>query len=298
MYGVTQYTAQSYSGTATVATSGNSSQLCNVWTPVGASGNRPCVVFIHGGAWLSGGYGAYNQLGYRMAQMGYVACSINYRWSPGGSTANGGTATNTSVWPAQMNDCQLAVRWLRSQATTFGIDTSRFVTWGDSAGSHLALMLLIESSIHAAPSGDSTGTVSSLTGYSSQVQVCIDQFGPADLTTIYNTSDTAGFQAVQYLLGGNLSFPPTGNAALYADGSPVSQISGGTGPVYIIQGTNDATVTPANSQELYATLQSYGSDVTYISYGGGHEFTGLTQAQIDTLQMGAIQFIQGQFPVS
>lgn len=292
MYGVAQYTAQSYSGTATVATSGNSSQLCNVWTPVGASGNRPCIIFIHGGAWLSGAYGAYDPLGTRMAQMGYVACSINYRWSPGGA------ASNTSVWPAQLNDCQLAVRWLRSQASTFGIDTNRFITWGDSAGSHLALMLLIESSIHAAPSGDSTGTISSLTGYSSQVQACIDQFGPADLTTIYNASNTAGFQAVQYLLGGNLSFPPTGNTALYADGSPVSQISGMVGPVYIIQGTNDTTVTQANSQELYSKLQQYGSDVTYVSYVGGHEFTGLSQAQIDTLQQGAIQFIQSQFPVT
>lgn len=292
-YPVTQYTAQSYSGTATVPTSGNSSQLCNVWTPIGAVGNRPCIIFIHGGGWLSGGYGMYDPLGYRMAQMGYVAAAINYRYSPGGS------ATNEEVWPACFNDCQLAVRWLRANASTYNIDPARFASFGDSAGSHLSLMLLIESAIHAAPAGDTTGTIGALTGYSSQVQACVDQFGPTDLPLLYTTSDVNGLQAVQYLLGGTLSFPPTGgNSAIYTDGSPVSQIASRVGPVYILQGTGDTTVTQANSQELYRTLQQYGSDVTYISYQGGHEFAGLSQAQIDTLQAGAIRFLQQQFPVT
>lgn len=282
-YGV-QITNASY-GPVTQTTD-NSNQNCQIYTPIGASGARPCIVFIHGGGWLSGGYGTYQKLGPKLASLGYVCCAINYRWSTNSSYA--------LPWPTQIVDCQLAVRWLRANAPTYNINPNQIVTWGDSAGSHLALYLLVYSGIHAANGSDTSGSVSTLTSYSSQVQACVDAFGPADLVTTYNNGDSAAKTDIPALLGGTPSQVPS----TYSDASVTNNISRSVGPVYILQGTSDTTVSPLNTGELYALLQVYNSPVTYIPYAGGHEFAGLTQAQINTLQSGAIQFIQGQFPVS
>lgn len=284
-YPVTIQQNLAYGSITTQATGSN--QLLDLYTPVGASGARPCVVCFHGGSWESGikdayfvGHVSYVQLCTQLAALGYAAASCNYRYSNGASTA--------AVWPAQINDAQLAIRYLRSIAASNNIDPARFVAWGDSAGSHLALYLLVASTIHA---GDQSGN---LTGYSPQVQACVDQFGPTDLTRLYNES-VPGQAALLNLMNGAT---PTSNPSLYADGSPLSQLAGRVGPVYIIQGTTDTTVIEDQSMELYAALQSYGSNVTFISYIGEHEYGGLSLAPIDTLRQGALNFIKRQFPVT
>ena len=60
---------------------------------------------------------------------GFAVAAINYRLS------------QHAVFPAQIEDCKAAVRWLRANAARYGYDPARFAAYGASAGGHLAAML-------------------------------------------------------------------------------------------------------------------------------------------------------------
>jgi len=101
----------------------------NIYTPNDGKTNRPAVVLIHGGSWL---YGTRYQLywyGRNLAREGYVAASIDYRMMP------------RNPFPACLQDCKLAVQWLRANAEKYGIDPKRIGTLGNSAGGHLTALL-------------------------------------------------------------------------------------------------------------------------------------------------------------
>jgi acetyl esterase/lipase len=76
---------------------------------------RPAVIVIHGGAWRSGDKRQLRNLAELFARRGYVAAAINYRLAPKWS------------YPAQLDDCQRAVRWLRKNAKEFRVDPKRLV---------------------------------------------------------------------------------------------------------------------------------------------------------------------------
>ena len=88
--------------------------------PTDAKGPLPGVIYIHGGGWRGGSY--RNTQIYPLAKAGYFAASIEYRLS------------TEAHWPAQIEDCKLAVRWLRANASQYHVNPSRIGTWGDSAG--------------------------------------------------------------------------------------------------------------------------------------------------------------------
>jgi acetyl esterase/lipase len=67
-----------------------------------------------------------------------------------------------AVYPAQLDDVTAALTWLNARATELGLDTKRMVTWGESAGAHLAALLAL-----TAP-----------------VSGCVAWYGPTDLTTL------------------------------------------------------------------------------------------------------------------
>jgi acetyl esterase/lipase len=101
--------------------------------------DRPAVLAIHGGAWRGGDKAWGEQLAEDLCARGYVVFSINYRRSgrPGGE------------WPAQIEDVQKALRYVRANAARFRIDPTRIASLGVSAGGHLATMV----ALRADPSG-------------------------------------------------------------------------------------------------------------------------------------------------
>ncbi|MDZ4858175.1 MAG: alpha/beta hydrolase, partial [Candidatus Hydrogenedentes bacterium] len=92
---------------------------------------RPAIVHIHSGGWYTGGKGGEKTFAMlqAFADAGYVAVSIGYRLS------------GEAVFPAAVEDCKLAIRWLRANADAHGIDPERIGAIGASAGGHLAAML-------------------------------------------------------------------------------------------------------------------------------------------------------------
>ncbi len=89
----------------------------------------PGVLLIHGGAWSAGDKWNMRDHARQLAQSGYVAVSINYRLAP------------QFKYPAQIDDCRAALRWVHQVADQYNIDTERLAVYGYSAGGHLAALL-------------------------------------------------------------------------------------------------------------------------------------------------------------
>jgi acetyl esterase/lipase len=101
---------------------------------------RPAVVWVHGGSFCCGDKASgeiVEQANY-FARKGYVNVSINYRLWSGGCPGSDVVACVTAIQHAR-EDAQTAVRWLRANAATYGIDTDRIAIGGTSAGAITAL---------------------------------------------------------------------------------------------------------------------------------------------------------------
>ena len=104
--------------------------------------DRPAILFAHGGGF---GFGDKTQgvspaLAREFAQLGYVTASINYRLlAPGGCTgsSSGDSSCSTAALEG-IHDGQAAVRWLRANAETYGVDPDRIGIAGESAGGVIA----------------------------------------------------------------------------------------------------------------------------------------------------------------
>ena len=150
--------ASAYSDLAYV-TNGHRRQKLDLYLPKDGQ-NLPLIINIHGGAWLGGSKEMDVPLDF--LARGYAVASINYRLS------------QHAVFPAQIEDCKAAVRWLRANAAQYHLDPARFAAWGKSAGGHLAALL--------GTTGDGMKfEVGENLAVSSRVQAVVDYFGPTDL---------------------------------------------------------------------------------------------------------------------
>lgn len=86
----------------------------------------PCIIVIHGGGWDGGDRVELVGWNSRWASRGYAVAAISYRLAP------------HSIWPAQREDVLAAITWLKAHAVQLGIDPTRLVLFGRSAGAQLA----------------------------------------------------------------------------------------------------------------------------------------------------------------
>lgn len=107
---------------------GGRSLEADIFLPPLEEKNRPAVLFIHGGGWIEGDRSQLRGYGILLARLGFVCMCNSYRLS------------NESIWPAQVQDVNCAIRYLRANATDLGLDPNRIGVSGNSAGGHLSLM--------------------------------------------------------------------------------------------------------------------------------------------------------------
>ena len=107
---------------------GGRSLEADVFLPPLEEKKRPAVLFIHGGGWIEGDRSQLRGYGILLARLGFVCMCNSYRLS------------NESIWPAQIQDVNCAIRYLRANATDLGLDPDRIGVSGNSAGGHLSLM--------------------------------------------------------------------------------------------------------------------------------------------------------------
>jgi acetyl esterase len=100
-----------------------------VYTPSLPSG-RPPVLYIHGGGWITGGLDSCHWLCAELAsRLSTVVVSVDYRLAP------------EDPFPAALEDCQDALGFLAAHGIQMGVEGSRVVVGGDSAGGNLAAAL-------------------------------------------------------------------------------------------------------------------------------------------------------------
>ena len=107
---------------------GGRSLKADIFLPPLEEKSRPAVLFIHGGGWIEGDRSQLRGYGILLARLGFVCMCNSYRLS------------NESIWPAQIQDVNCAIRYLRTNATDLGLDPNRIGVSGNSAGGHLSLM--------------------------------------------------------------------------------------------------------------------------------------------------------------
>jgi acetyl esterase/lipase len=105
--------------------------LLDAYVPTAKTTKRPAILLVHGGAWRAGDKTNFTAYGMKLAELGYVAFSVNYRLAP------------LHPYPAAVDDVQAAVRWVRApaQVKTYRLDPKRIGAIGSSAGGHLVGML-------------------------------------------------------------------------------------------------------------------------------------------------------------
>lgn len=111
----------------------------NVWAPDGAApGSLPVVVFVHGGAWTTGGGSLPGYDGTRIASSGVVVVTLNYRIGPLGHLNRDDEGR---PFLAPLDDLRLGLRWVREHIGPRGGDPDRITLAGQSAGAWYAHLL-------------------------------------------------------------------------------------------------------------------------------------------------------------
>jgi acetyl esterase/lipase len=103
--------------------------------------SRPAIVWVHGGSFSSGNKTSPELVdeANTFAKKGYVNVSIDYRLSPDGCSAAAPTASCVQSIIDATHDAQAAVRFLRAEAATYGVDVHRIAVGGTSAGAIVAM---------------------------------------------------------------------------------------------------------------------------------------------------------------
>jgi acetyl esterase/lipase len=229
---------------------GHAQQKLDLYLPAQPKG--PLLVWIHGGGWRGGTKD--RPPGLALVKNGVAVASVEYRFS------------QHAIFPAQIEDCKAAIRWLRAHAKEYGYRDDMVAAWGASAGGHLVALL------------DVTGKtrdfdVGANLDQSSAIQCGVDWFGPADFPAYDPALPTAMVQrenpdsVLAQLFGG----PISQKLELAKRASPVTWVSKDAAPLLIMQGTKDPLVPLDQSQRLFDKLKAAGADVTLdIIEGAGH----------------------------
>lgn len=232
---------------------GTERQRLDVFYPAKAGKPVPLVVWIHGGAWLGGTKERCPAM--PLLEDGFAVASVTYRFS------------QHAKFPAQIEDCKAAIRWLRAHATEFNIDPARIGVWGASAGGHLVALLGVAGDRKEWERGGHLDQ-------SSRVQAVVNWFGPANLLTMGAQSGPdsridhdAPNSPESKLVGG----PVQERKEAATAASPVTYASADDAPMLLVHGDRDNVVPIGQSKELHEALKKAGVDVTFTTIpGAGH----------------------------
>lgn len=194
----------------------------------------PCVVMVHGGGWDGGDRTQLSGLSHRLSQLGYAVAAVSYRLAP------------KTVWPGQRDDILRSIAYLKAEATRLGIDRSRLVLFGRSAGGQLATAV----------------------AYSAQdrsIRGVIAFYSPFDLRFAWDHSNPDdvldSFKLLRQYMGGS----PEEKSAAYAQSNAHAYLSPRTPATLLIHGQLDILVWHRHSVRLNDSLAEVGVPHYFIS---------------------------------
>lgn len=229
----------------------------------------PVIIYLHGGGWVWGsrhGRPVVRLVDDYLRDNGFVIVPIDYRLS--------GVAT----YPAQLEDCQAAVRWLRANAEQYRLSPERIGVWGFSSGAQLgALLGLIDAGTDSIENGEFSSTVQAVCAFA--------------VTSDFLSLDTVTDEEhpVAKLFGGL----PVKQTGLAKHASPINHVGTNAAAFYLIHGDKDSVVPVQQSEILHEALEQAGVNSTlHVIPGGDHGMAGLDDATIQHILDNALTFFQ------
>lgn len=216
---------------------GDIALLADIAMPA-AKGVYPAVLLVHGGGWMTGRKEQMGFLAERLAKRGYTAVSINYRLAP------------RHKFPAQIEDCKAALRWMRENAAKYSIDPTRIAGYGFSAGGHLVTLLGTINDDEK--KDDAAGDVTRL-------QCIIAGGAPCDFRPI-----PKDVRMLAYWLGGSRSEKPDA----YKLASPAAFVSKDDPPTFFFHGEKDRLVPKLSPMAMATALMAVGVEVEFYTVPG------------------------------
>jgi acetyl esterase/lipase len=250
----------------------------DIYMPKKGGAPKPLVLYIHGGGWMGGhtrqsaAFSNFPAVLAKLASEGFVVASLEYRLS------------GEAPFPAQLQDARAAIRFLKTNATTYGLDPSRVGVWGGSAGGHLAALAALScgvTSLDLAPAAPGSECVQAA-------------------ATWYGVFDFAPMLARQTGAPGNAALNPAENALLRCTPatctaeavravSPASYIDAKDPPFLLIHGEKDAVVPVAQSRDAEAAMKAAGMSVASLYIPGvDHSWIGASPAETRAATLKAV----------
>jgi len=213
----------------TYLTANNYEDKLDVYKRRDAAAPQPTLIWIHGGGWTGGTKESAVMSLMPWFEMGWNVVNVEYRLA------------RVSLAPAAVEDCLCALRWVASQAKTYGFDANRLVVSGDSAGGHLAL---------------TTGMIPESAGLDREcpgvplpkVAAIINWYGITDVNDLLEGPNQKTY-AVTWMGG----MPD--RDAIARRVSPLNYVRSGLPPILTIQGDADPTVPYSHGVRLRDALE-------------------------------------------
>ena len=224
----------------------------------------PLIVYVSGGGFIMAPKNNWIQQRMKLAEAGYVVASIEYRHAP------------LSKFPLPLEDCKLAIRWLRAHANQYNIDVNRVGILGNSAGGYLSAFVGVTNGMKEFDTGD-------YLEFSSDVLCAADIFGISEVMSIGDDypeeerklHDSAGITEAMWVKGvpgfggpdgGVKDFPEESRKA-----SPLYYVSEKSVPMLLMHGDKDKSVSPSQTDKLYQALRAKGVEAErYVIPGAVH----------------------------
>ena len=202
-------------------------------------GDAPVIVYLHSGGWVSGDRSNVADAAMAQVPRGYAVASVGYRLASAGGAG---------TFPGVVYDVKRAVRFLKANAATWGLDPARVIVMGESAGGNLAAL-----------AGASAGTVEPalsgpLAAVDSSVIAVVDIVGITDLATFATTPHPWAVPLTDAFLGCPTIGQRSGcSAALLRDASVAPYVGPASPPIFMAYGGADTLVVPATQGRPLAT---------------------------------------------
>ena len=210
----------------------------NYYPAVATTSPAPFVVVIHGGGWDSGDADQMPELNSYLAQRGFAVAAVNYRLAP------------QYHWPAARDDVRAAVAYLKAHAAELGLDPTRWVIFGRSAGGQLAQVV--------AYGADDP----SLKG-------CVALYAPTDMHNAYEWGLENDILGSRPLVRAYMDGAPGDRVAAYDEASALKLIGEHAPPTLLLHGGRDPLVWVHHAELLRSALGDRGVRAALIEVPWG-----------------------------